>query len=462
MSGFADAKAERLVAAQLRLMFKYLEPHRFAFSAFAIAIAVIFSIWISPLMLAGWTGAVIAAAIVNHRLLLLSRHLLESGKLSQAIICIVSSNFVFNCIFASHAFLFWIPGEVSNQLVIQLILATAVSGGVAIVSPMKAFALNVIIPFGGGLILAPLQGEGLFYWMLSVIGFTFVGWHIIVFQQLHAVARESFVLRDEKDALVEQLMQANARSELARHNAETASRAKSEFLANMSHELRTPLNAIIGFSEIMETEALGPMPDERYRSYAGDIHHSGLHLLGLINDILDLSKIEAGRRTITPVAISFAELADEVARMLRVRAEAGSVSIVIDAEPGLTFLADHRAAQQMLVNLASNAVKFTPPGGIVTLFAAVRRTGEIAFGVRDTGCGIAPDDHARVFESFGQARHDIALRDAGTGLGLPIVKGLAAAHGGTVTLDSALGRGSTFTVILPATSGAAWLDRAAG
>ncbi|MBL6851795.1 MAG: hypothetical protein ISQ86_00280, partial [Alphaproteobacteria bacterium] len=210
------------------------------------------------------------------------------------------------------------------------------------------------------------------------------------------------------------------------------------------------LNAILGFSEIIHMRAMGRDAMDQYAEYAGYIHGSGGHLLSLINDILDLAKIEAGRMVLRETDIDLRTVMDDTAKMMSARAVAGGLSLAVHVDRSFPNIhADDRAVRQMLVNLASNAIKFTPANGRVTAFANVLHDGSLAFGVDDTGVGIAPEDHARVFESFGQGRHDAVLSDKGTGLGLPIVKGLAEAHGGRVILNSVPNEGTRVTIILP-------------
>ena len=236
----------------------------------------------------------------------------------------------------------------------------------------------------------------------------------------------------------------------AKVRAEGANAAKSEFLANMSHELRTPLNAIIGFSEMMTSGMFGPLGDPRYVGYAGDIHASGQHLLALINDILDMAKIEAGKMTLRPERLDVAELVDDSLRLVRTRMEAGAIKLVVDLAPGLPDLvADERAMKQVLLNLLSNAVKFTPAGGRVTVGAETE--GErVRLWVADTGIGIAEEDLARLGRPFEQAESQQSKTVQGTGLGLALVKALTALHEGEFRLESAPGVGTTASVLLPA------------
>jgi len=225
---------------------------------------------------------------------------------------------------------------------------------------------------------------------------------------------------------------------------------KSEFLDSMSHELRTPINAVLGHTANLIDGIYGqvaPAQDEMLKRIRAAAHH----LLALINDILDLARIEAGGLALRESYVDLAHLIAESVSLLEVKARDGELDLHAEVAPGLPPIrADERALKQVLLNLLSNAVKFTPPGGRVVCFARIASGGAAVFGVGDTGIGIAQDDHERVFQNFGQGRHDVVTVDKGTGLGLPIVKGLVEAHGGRVTLESRVGEGTTVTATLPA------------
>jgi signal transduction histidine kinase len=238
----------------------------------------------------------------------------------------------------------------------------------------------------------------------------------------------------------------------AKHLAERASRSKGEFLANMSHELRTPLNAVIGFSEIMRAETFGPLGNARYMDYIKDIHDSSRHLLGVINDILDISKSEAGKLQLNEATTDLLDEIRGAARLFGEQAHEERLTIRFDLPPALPLVwADARKIKQVLLNLLSNAVKFTPAGGTVTIGARQDGTnGDIIMTVADTGIGIAPQDMDKVFSTFGQVENSLSRRHEGTGLGLPLSRALVEIHGGTLALDSQPGRGTTVTVRLPA------------
>jgi signal transduction histidine kinase len=254
----------------------------------------------------------------------------------------------------------------------------------------------------------------------------------------------------------------------AKEQAELASQAKSEFLANMSHELRTPLNAIIGFSDLLRQQTLGPVENPKYREYHAAIHSSGLHLLSLINDILDLSKAEAGKLALEEDLIDVSRTVRDILQIIDARASQGKVelrNLATDRLPSV--VADERRLRQVLLNLLSNAVKFTEPGGVVSVAARREPDGSTAISVQDTGIGIPAPDLERILRPFEQVDTGYARRYEGTGLGLPLAKKLVELHGGTLTIESRQGVGTTVTIVLPArrptmVAGDGWATRVAG
>jgi two-component system cell cycle sensor histidine kinase PleC len=258
---------------------------------------------------------------------------------------------------------------------------------------------------------------------------------VVTIPVTYQIAKAHYNLARARDALAE-----------ARDAALRADRTKTQFFANMSHELRTPLNAILGFSELLGLDVFAP----RRREYAKLIHDAGAHLLSLVNDLLDLSRIEAGKLELRIAPIDIGVLIEDCVETVGLRARGRDLRLAMNVERELPqVLADSRAIKQVLLNLLVNAIKFSHTGGEVEAFARLTPQGDLAFGVRDQGAGIPEDQQAHVFERFGQARDRIEGPEKGAGLGLPIVKGLAEAHGGRIALESAPGKGTCVTVTLP-------------
>ncbi len=247
----------------------------------------------------------------------------------------------------------------------------------------------------------------------------------------------------------------------AKESAEAASRAKSEFLANMSHELRTPLNAIIGFSEILQMETLGILGHPSYRDYVRDIHDSGVHLLNIINEILDLSKIEAGRLSLSDAPMDLANTVTTCLRLVRERAATAGLRLIDDVTSGLPhFHGDERMMKQVLLNLLSNAIKFTPHGGSVTVTAGLDELDALFIRVIDTGIGIAPADIPKALQPFMQIDNTLQRKYSGTGLGLPLAKSMIELHGGRLVIESVVDVGTTITIHFPAERTSRLMDQA--
>lgn len=310
--------------------------------------------------------------------------------------------------------------------------------------------LMVVEDEAGDAVLFHLAGVPVFDESGTFRGFRGVGMDVTRTYLMEEQTRSAH--RNLEDAL-DELTKKNAALDIASEQARAALEAKNEFLASMSHELRTPLNAIIGFAEAMQMQVFGEI-QPHYVAYANDIVTAGYHLLGLINDVLDVSVIETGEVTLALEPINLAPLVEQARSLLLLRAEAKHIDMSgVRADPNVRVRADERRAMQILVNLLTNAVKFTPENGKIGL-DVVRMPGSqpfIAFTVWDTGTGIAPENHERVFEKFQQCVGDTYTgKPEGTGLGLHISRRLARLMGGDIQLDSALGRGARFTVLLPA------------
>ncbi len=274
---------------------------------------------------------------------------------------------------------------------------------------------------------------------------------VYVTSRLYQTTITLLSFQTEKDDLIAELEVAKSLSDEARRRAEEANLAKSRFLASMSHELRTPLNAILGFSEVMATEVLGPLNNPLYKEYSNDIHRSGQHLLNLINEILDLSRIEAGKYELNEDSVSLLELAEDCIGMVQLRAGAKNIKISQQFEPSMPLVwADEKAMRQVALNLLSNAVKFTPQGGEIMVRVGWTAGGGQYIAIKDNGPGIPEDEIPVVLSAFGQGSIAIKSAEQGTGLGLPIVQAILAKHGGEFKLKSKLREGTEVIAILPA------------
>jgi len=330
---------------------------------------------------------------------------------------------------------------------------------VFLVSGMTSMIASAIPMAAGGALLPTLflvvalfsaKADAIMWEVLSLLcGGTLI-YFILLANRLQRTALAGLSYQAEKEALIAELEQAKLNSDEARRRAEGANLAKSRFLATMSHELRTPLNAILGFSEVMKAELFGPHAVATYKEYSGDIHASGQHLLMLINEILDLSRVEAGRYELNEEAISLPGVVEECRHLLGLRAKNKSLDITERLDNDLPRIwADERAVRQITLNLLSNAIKFTPAGGAIAIKVGWTALGGQYLSIRDTGPGIPEDEIPIVLSSFGRGSSAQKNAEEGTGLGLPIVRGLIELHGGEFKLISKVREGTEVIVIFP-------------
>jgi two-component system cell cycle sensor histidine kinase PleC len=440
---------ERIVLEQLTFALRTMQPTNWVMPVIAAIMCAMFSQWVPWTRLALWIGLVgvtlVPIATTMHRYL---KNVPERGA-NRWVARFVVTFIIFGLAWDSLAFLLWAPNNEFNHILIVLMFAAILASTTALVSASRPLALVGFGLYVPPLIIVPLIDGGFVFDCLALMGAVYTAYMVLLSNQIHTMVRDMFILRNDKNDLIAELGRAKAESDAARYRAESANRAKSQFLANMSHELRTPLNAIIGFSEVIATGAFA-VDTKKYVGYGEMIFKSGHHLLALINDVLDLAKIEAGALKLKESEFDIAEILADGLVVMEPKAQAGGCALAIDVADNLPpICADERAIRQVLLNLLSNAVKFTPPGGTITVFAQKSTGAALVFGVRDTGVGIAAEDQGRIFEQFGQGRHDIVIKDKSTGLGLPIVKGLVEAHGGRIELESKVGAGTCVSIFLP-------------
>jgi two-component system cell cycle sensor histidine kinase PleC len=339
--------------------------------------------------------------------------------------------------------------ETLTPVMFAMVLVSVAANAVAthtLPSATLMSTLPVTLTVAGNLLLV---GGTLNYTLAAVVicGEIFF---VYLARTMHDAELETVSHQAEKDALIGELEEARQMSEEARRHAEQANIAKSQFLATMSHELRTPLNAIIGFSEVLKSELLGPHQVPQYKEYAGDIHGSGQHLLNLINELLDLSRIEAGKYELNEEVVSLVDIAEDCRRMMELRAKAKGIELVYNVGDNLPRLwGDERAIRQVLLNLLSNAIKFTPQHGKVTLVVARSADGGQMVSVRDNGPGIPDEEIETVLSSFGQGSLAQKTAEQGAGLGLPIVQKIMELHQGRFDLFSKLRFGTEVIATFP-------------
>jgi two-component system cell cycle sensor histidine kinase PleC len=454
-----DARDRLTSSSGTRPVFDYELLRQYAQNRLSASLVILLLVATIGFLSSLWTGAVAAGAWTASVLVIHAVMISKCRQFLDLPMAEVSARkwrlrFIMLDLFYGLAWMFILINPVGVDessgtfMLFVMLLVVAVSSMLASSLPMAAFAATFPVTAAIALHFA-LQGT-LRDYILSVMALTAQGYFAVLAYRLYSTTLATLEARAEKDALIGELEQAKAVSDEARKRAEAANISKSRFLAQMSHELRTPLNAILGFSEVMKSEVFGEHAIPAYKEYSGDIHNSGVHLLGLINEILDLSRIEAGRYELNEESVSLAGIVEDCHHLLKIRASNRGITIHEMFEPDLPRLwADERAIRQICLNLLSNAIKFTPQGGEIWLKVGWTASGGQYMSVKDTGPGIPEEEIPIVLASFGQGSNSIKSAEQGAGLGLPIAKSLVDLHGGTFTLKSKLRIGTEVVVTFP-------------
>jgi two-component system, cell cycle sensor histidine kinase PleC len=423
----------------------------FAMLILATAVGLAATLWVPPAPIAMWVVIVVASTVLMSALSRRFQALkpddvnLRSWRRSFVLAGILEGSswglLVFVLLNADVA-------SVSVFVLFVLLMAAAVTTTLSATLPTAVY--GALVPLALAMVGLLFPGRSIDSITIALMGCSALLYFVFLAKRLHASAVSNLEFRAQKDALFIELEVAKANSDQARSKAEEANLAKSRFLATMSHELRTPLNAILGFSEVMKNEMFGSHTSPAYKEYADDIHGSGQHLLNLINEILDLSRIEAGKYELHEEAINISYIVEECSHMLKLRAKAKGQTIkdMVDAKLPRLW-ADERAVRQIVLNILSNAIKFTPPGGEITVKAGWTASGGQYVSVKDTGPGIPEEEIPTVLSSFGRGTLAIKTAEQGSGLGLPIVKGLVDLHSGGFQLKSQLRVGTEVIVTFP-------------
>lgn len=419
--------------------------------AMTLIIGVIAGIWMEKIIVISWVSLTLAAnAILLGTCRRFSQQSLQEVDLSQWRRKLTIASAIYGLAWVGY---FFLSSDTANSFEIfqfaTMLIVIAVLTMLSSSLPVSNLAATLPITFASAAIF--IAQQEIVYYIMAAMALGAEAFFITLGYRLFRSSLTTLEHRAEKDALIAELEQATAVSDESRRRAEEANLAKSRFLATMSHELRTPLNAILGFSEVIKNEILGPIGNDTYKEYVTDIHNSGQHLLTLINEILDLSRIEAGRQKLIEEAITLPYIVDDCVHMMTLRAKSKEIQIVDQIEPDLPKLwGDERAIRQIILNVLSNAVKFTPPNGKIKVKVGWTAGGGQYVSVRDTGPGIPEDEIPIVLSPFGQGSLAQKSAEQGTGLGLPICQALVELHDGTFDLRSRLREGTEVLITFPA------------
>ena len=416
-----------------------------------LGVAVAAQVWLPPLPTFAWAAASLAA--IAMRWSLGTRYLSlpnPEAQVRRYRLFFVALQALDGLAWGAGS-LMWLTAQSTEAHGFAVVLLILVCGMIATTASAIPAAVGAgLAPIVAAAIFAVGAREPLQFGLQFALGGGLLLYFVVLANRLLRLALAGLSFQEEKDALIAELEQAKYNSDEARRRAESANLAKSRFLATMSHELRTPLNAILGFSEVMKAELFGPHTAPSYKEYSNDIHSSGQHLLMLINEILDLSRVEAGRYDLKEESVSLPGVVEECRHLLALRAKTKGIEVIEEIDADLPRIwADERALRQITLNILSNAIKFTPQGGRVTIKVASQEGRGQYLSIRDTGPGVPEDEIAVVLSSFGRGSMAQKNAEEGTGLGLPIVRGLVELHGGEFVFKSKVREGTEVIVTLP-------------
>lgn len=438
----------------IELLRQYAQARKIAAPAtvgLALTVAALSTSWVHPAQVLTWFSMVAIASLYGFKV---ARNYLELSTPSVDVQLwqrkFVISELMIGVVWALLVvFLLNVQEPDARTFVLfVLLLVAAMSAMMSAAIPYAVY--SGILPITLAIVILLQFSQNVKVLPMVVLAIITQVYFAVLAKRLYASNLASLLLQREKDGLIGELEQAKASSDEARRRAEEANLAKSRFLATMSHELRTPLNAILGFSEVMKNELFGAHVVPSYKNYSDDIHSSGQHLLMLINEILDLSRVEAGRYELKEEPLSIPAIIEDCVHLVHMRAEKRDIQIHSLLDSNMPKLwADERAVRQIALNLLTNAIKFTPQGGKVTVKAGWTLSGGQYMSIRDTGSGIPENEIETVLSSFGRGTMAHKNADEGSGLGLPIVKGLVELHGGTFKIKSKVREGTEVIVVFP-------------
>ena len=420
-------------------------------AAIVCILAVVATFWVPAVFTSLWAGLVILSLLI----VVLAARRFKTSEPSRFNATQWRANFVVAETIHGLAwstlalFILIAQSETLTPVMFAMVLVSVAANSV-FTSTLPLATLTSTLPVTVTVSVNLLMLGGTLNYTLAAVAICGEIFFVYLARQMHRSELETVTHQSEKDALIGELEEARQMSDEARRHAEQANIAKSQFLATMSHELRTPLNAIIGFSEVLKSELLGSHQVPQYKEYAGDIHASGQHLLNLINELLDLSRIEAGKYELNEEVVSLVDIAEDCRRMMELRAKSKSIELAYSVGDNLPKLwGDERAIRQVVLNLLSNAIKFTPQNGKVTLVVTRSGDGGQLVSVKDNGPGIPEDEIETVLSSFGQGSLAQKTAEQGAGLGLPIVQKIMELHQGRFDLFSKLRFGTEVIATFP-------------